>query len=307
VLSGEKILITGPAGRIGYGLTAALAEDNEVWGIARFSDPQQRQEIDALGVTTQAVDLLTCELGDLPGDFTYLLHIAANFEDSTYDRAIQINAEATGFLLEHCRRVKAALVMSSLSVYKPHLDPWHPYREDEPLGDTLEPIPASYSISKIGSEIVARYCARSLDIPLIIARMGAAYNEHGGLPALHAQRIADERPITVRWDPLPYSVIHGDDVADQLEALLDAASTPATILNWCGDQPVSVQEWAPFLADLLGCSATIETAEPVPGASRGVVGDTTRRRAITGLCKVHWKDGFRRMAESLYPDRVGID
>ena len=38
MLSGEKILITGPAGRIAFGLAKTLCRDNEVWGIARFSD-----------------------------------------------------------------------------------------------------------------------------------------------------------------------------------------------------------------------------------------------------------------------------
>jgi nucleoside-diphosphate-sugar epimerase len=39
MLSGEKILITGPAGRIAFGLARSLTAENEVWGIARFGDP----------------------------------------------------------------------------------------------------------------------------------------------------------------------------------------------------------------------------------------------------------------------------
>ena len=39
MLRGEKILITGPAGRIANGIAKTLAPNNEVWGIARFSDP----------------------------------------------------------------------------------------------------------------------------------------------------------------------------------------------------------------------------------------------------------------------------
>ena len=52
---------------------------------------------------------------------------------------------------------------------------------------------------------------------------------------------------TTRWDPMPYSPIHDDDIAAQLEPLLGAASVPATIVNWCGDEPVSVQEWSRLL------------------------------------------------------------
>lgn len=303
MLSGEKILVTGPAGRIAYAVTAALARDNDVWGVARFSDPAQRDEVEALGVTTRAADLMTCDFGDLPQDFTYLLHIAANFENTTYDRAITMNAEATGFLLEHCRNVKAALVMSTVSVYKPHPDPWHRFREDDPLGDMLAHDPPCYPVSKIGSEIVARYCARAMDIPVVIARMNAAYNERGGLPAIHLDRMLAGEPVTARWDPLPYSIIHGTDIVDQLEALLDAASIPATIVNWCGDEAVSVQEWVPYMAEILGIDARIGTV-PMAGASRGAVADPTRRRAITGPCKVHWRDGIRQMVTARCPDRL---
>ena len=36
MLSDEKILITGPAGRIAFGLARSLVANNEVWGIARL-------------------------------------------------------------------------------------------------------------------------------------------------------------------------------------------------------------------------------------------------------------------------------
>ena len=41
-LRGEKILITGPAGRVAFPLAARLAADNEVWGIARFGTAGER-------------------------------------------------------------------------------------------------------------------------------------------------------------------------------------------------------------------------------------------------------------------------
>lgn len=304
MLSGEKILITGPAGRIASGITRALAKDNEVWGIARFNDPAQRQAVEALGVTTRRFDLEQCDFGDLPRDFTYLVHVAVNFEPTSYDRALRTNAEGTGFLLEHCRRAKAALVMSTVSVYKPHPDPWHPFREDDPLGDSNSHAPSpSYSVSKISQEAVARYCARSFNLPVTIARMNSAYGESGGLPALHLEAIAAGRPVQTRWDPMPYSPIHSEDIAGQLAALLDAASVPATIVNWSGDEPVSVQQWSAYMAELLGTTASVAVT-PVPGASVGAVADTTRRRSITGPSQVSWKEGIRRMAQALYPDRV---
>ena len=38
LLSGQRVLVTGPAGQIAFPLARALAADNEVWGIARFGN-----------------------------------------------------------------------------------------------------------------------------------------------------------------------------------------------------------------------------------------------------------------------------
>jgi nucleoside-diphosphate-sugar epimerase len=303
VLSGEKILITGPAGRIAFGLARSLVADNEVWGIARFSDAATREKVEALGVTTRTVDLASGDYGDLPTDFTHLLHLAADFSVDDYDEALRVNAEGTGFVLEHCRNAKSALVMSTVTVYKPHPDPWHPFREDDPLGDAMAPPSAPYSVSKIAGEGVARYCARSFDLPVTIARMGAAYSDQSGLPVWHLDAIAAGQPVRTRWDPMPYSPIHDDDICAQLEPLLGVASVPATVVNWCGDEPASVQEYSAFFGELLGVDVKV-LVEEIPGASRGSVGDRTMRTAITGPCRVGWREGFRRVAEHFYPDRV---
>jgi len=303
MLSGEKILVTGPAGRIAQPLARTLAADNEVWGIARFSEEGSRERVEALGITTRQIDYSTGEFGDLPTDFTYLLHIAADFSESDYDRALRVNAEGTGLLLEHCREAKAALVMSTVTTYKPNPDPWHAFTEDDPLGDAMAPPAHTYSISKIAEEAVARYCARSFGLPTIIARMCAAYGEMGGLAKWHLDAVAAGQPVTTRSDPMPYSPIHDDDIAVQLEPLLDRASVPAFITNWGGDEPVSVQQWSQYFGELLGVEAQVDV-RPIPGASVGSVGDHTRRQSITGPCAVDWRDGYRRMAQQYYPDRV---
>jgi hypothetical protein len=37
-----------------------------------------------------------------------------------------------------------------------------------------------------------------------------------------------------------------------IPALLDAARTPATIVNWAGDEVSSIEEWCAYLAKLTG-------------------------------------------------------
>jgi nucleoside-diphosphate-sugar epimerase len=195
------------------------------------------------------------------------------------------------------------MVMSTVTVYRPHPDPWHPFREDDPIGDAGLPSPRPYSIVKIAEEGVARYCAREFNLPTVIARMGCAYGDRGGLPLWHLNNLASGDPVVARWDPLPYSPIHYDDINAQVEPLLEAASVPATVVNWCGDVPVTVQEWSAYFGQLLGVDPQLEV-QPVPGASIGSVGDHVKRASITGPCQVDWRAGFRDMAAHYFPDRV---
>ena len=115
--------------------------------------------------------------------------------------------------------------------------------------------------------------------------------------------IADGNPVVARWDPLPYSPIHYDDINRFVSPLLDAARAPATVVNFAGDVPVTVAQWSNYFADLLGVQAEVRV-EVIPGASVGSVGDHAKRRSITGPCRVDWRDGFRAMAAHHYPDRV---
>ncbi|MBO0731759.1 MAG: hypothetical protein J2P57_21045, partial [Acidimicrobiaceae bacterium] len=135
------------------------------------------------------------------------------------------------------------------------------------------------------------------DLPVVIARMNASYGPQGGLPAYHLDAVAAGDPVTTRWDPCLYSPIYQDDINVQVAPLLDAASVPATIVNWAGDEAVSVQEWAAFAGELAGREATV-VVQDAPGTLRGSVADVSRRRAFTGPCQVGWREGFRRTYEA---------
>jgi len=301
VLKGEKILITGPAGQIALPMAAHLAADNEVWGIARFGDPATRAQVDAVGVTTMVCDLDAGDFTGLPDDFTYVLHLAAlQAPGLDYDASIRVNAEGTGLLMAHCRRARAFLVMSTHSVYKPQDDHRHVFAETDPLGDVNASHSPTYSVSKLGQEAVARTCARLFDLPVVIARMNASYGPNGGLPAIHLDTIVSGAPVVTRWDPCYYSPIYEDDINEQVGPILAAASVPATILNWAGDEPVTVQDWCAQLSQLTGLPAEVQVRE-TPGTLRGSIADVRRRQSFTGPCRVGWKEGMRRMVEA----RVG--
>ena len=307
VLTDKKILVTGPAGQIAKPLVAFLAPHNEVWGIARFSDASTRQEIDDLGVTTRSIDLALGDFRDLPDDFDYVVHLAAfKTEGLDYDHALTVNAEGTGLLLQHCRGAKAALIMSTQSVYKPVDDHQHAFAETDALGDVNYVMSPTYSISKIAEEAVARYCARAFDLPITIARMNASYGFNGGLPTYHLDWVLADRPVVTRWDPCHYSLIHQDDINGQLEAMLDAASVPATIVNWAGDESPSVQEWCHFMGELTGHSPDVHSI-PVAGTTRGSIADVAKRLSITGPCSVPWQQGLRRVFAERHDQKMSAE
>ena len=303
MLSDQKILVTGPSGQIGLPLVQFLAGHNEVWGVARFNNPESREALDSIGVTTRSIDLAAGEYSTLPDDFDYVIHLAAfKTEGLDYNHALTVNAEGTGLLLQHCRKAKAALVMSTHSVYKPVDDALHAFAETDPLGDVNYIMSPTYSISKIAEEAVARYCARAYNLPVTVARMNASYGPNGGLPSYHLDWILNDQPVVTRWDPCRYSLIHQDDINDQLEALLDAASVPATIVNWAGDETPSVHEWCAFMGLITGHVPDVRVVE-TPSTLRGSIADVAKRLSITGPCRVSWREGIQRVFEERYADK----
>lgn len=302
MLTGEKILMTGASGVVGLPIASELAKQNEVWAIARFGEGSQaasamnassapREQLEAMGITTRRVDLAAPDLRELPDDFGYVLHLAHTRLGSEFERAIQVNAVGAGHVLMHCRKAKAALVMSSAAIYSPKSDPWALHAEDGDLGKASTPWAPSSPVSKVSLEAIARFCAEAFDLPTTIARLNTIYGRFGGLPVMDMDSVVAGRPVRAVADPNVHSPIHIADVLDQLEALLDAADRRATLVNWAGDEVVSTQEWCAQAGRLSGKPAKIEVVA-IPGILAGNAVDVTRRRSITGPCKRSFEPSF---------------
>jgi nucleoside-diphosphate-sugar epimerase len=66
-MRGSKILITGPTGQVAKPIAKALAADNEVWGIARFTDAGAREGLEKSGVRCETVNLAAGDFSDPVG------------------------------------------------------------------------------------------------------------------------------------------------------------------------------------------------------------------------------------------------
>ena len=304
MLSGEKILVTGVTGTVPLPIAEFLAKENEVWGLARFSDPAARRQVESIGITTCAVDLAHGHLSEVPDDFTYVLHFAhTRLPGGEFIAAIQANAVGAGRILQHCHKAKGALVASAGTIYSPHNeDVYRPFVEEDDIGRAHAPWAPTSPASKVSLEAVARFCAEGFSLPTTIVRINVIYGPLGGMPVTDMQLIATDQPVITFADPYPTSPIHADDLRDQLEALLEAASSPALIVNWCGDEVVTQRQWSEIAGEFCGKTPNIQV-HPVPTAACGSVGDTRRRLAITGPCR---RD-FRTEMEEIYRDGVGRD
>ncbi|MCX8561467.1 NAD(P)-dependent oxidoreductase [Mycolicibacterium mucogenicum] len=298
-MRGAKILITGVTGQVATPIATALAADNEVWGVARFNNPQAKQNLEQAGVRCAAVNLAAGDFSSLPTDFDYVVNLAVA-KTGRWDKDLAANAESVGLLMAHCRDAKAFLHTSSAAVYDPPGD--EPRSESAALGDNHKHLFPTYSISKIAGETVVRTMSRALDLPATIARFNVPYGDNGGWPYYQMEMILAGIPIPVPpGGPAQYNPIHEDDILATLPKLLDVASVPATTVNWCGDQTVSLQEWCAYIGELVG-------REPVftedPNALRGGPTDTTRMHELIGGTRVDWRDGIRRLVTKFHPELV---
>jgi UDP-glucuronate 4-epimerase len=298
-MRGWKILITGPTGQVATPVAKALAAENEVWGIARFTDAAAREVLEKAGVRCETVNLATGDFTGLPSDFDYVVNLAVA-KSGDWEKDLGANADSVGLLMAHCRGAKAFLHCSSAAVYDPPGD--EPRTEGAALGDNHRFLFPTYSISKIAGEAVARTTARVLGVPTTIARLNVPYGDNGGWPYYHMEMMLAGIPIPVPpGKSARYNPIHEDDIIATIPRLLEIASVPATTLNWAGEQIVSLQEWCAYLGALVGKEPVFEENEK---ALRGNPVDVTRMRDFVDGTTVDWHDGMRRMAAKFHPELV---
>jgi UDP-glucuronate 4-epimerase len=305
-MEGEQVLVVGCTGQVALPVAKALATDNEVWGIARFTNAAARDDLEAAGVTCHAVDVADPDLSGLPADFGYVLNFSVA-RTGSWNGDLDTNVGAVLHVMEHCRTAKAFLHCSTTAVYQPQRD--HRFKEDDALGDNHRPseptMPflATYSISKIASEAAARYAARRWHVPTVIARLGVPYGDNGGWPAFHLEMLAAGMPIPVHTDrPNRFNPIHEEDIVATVPALLGAATVPPTVVNWAGPE-CSLEEWCGQLGALVGIEPKFEETDDTIA---GVPVDTARLDALAGGARrVSLEDGLRRMVAARRPDLLG--
>jgi nucleoside-diphosphate-sugar epimerase len=308
----EKVLVVGCTGQVALPVARALAEENEVWGLARFRNSRAKGHLTEAGVQCATFDMRDPDLSAVPDDCTVVLDFAVS-RTGRWQADLDANVGGLGYLMEHCQGARAFLHCSTSGVYQPQED--HVFVETDALGDNHRPWEQSmpflstYSIAKIASEAMAMYASRRFGLPTIITRLGVPYGDNGGWPAFHLELMGAGVPIEVHPErPNRFNPIHETDILRTIPALLDAASVPAKVVHWAG--PVSsVEEWCGILGDLTGIdpvyTETAMTIPPVPLDLTELDRITAGGRGVGVEAGTPLTDGLGSMVKARRPDLLG--
>ena len=302
------MLFVGGQGPVSAPALRLLAPANDVFAMARFSKPDVREKLEADGVTCIQHDLFE-PLDDLPDDFDYVFHTALPLERDpagrldvpargTWPNSFDVYADATGRLMAHCRPTKGFLFASSISVYDPPGGDT-PVPETHPFGIHYE---RAYAFTKVANEAIVSHLSRSLDIPATIIRVGSASGVDGGPVRSRLDRIVKGKPIRLHADKPNYTTpIFEPDCARLGVAALEAGRVPPLVVNWTGDDVVTVEDYCTYMGELVGKQPLFEyTTE----TWCSLVPDRTFMHEVLGHCEINWRDGCRALVEQCYPELV---
>lgn len=288
-LTGERVLVTGASGLFGRPLAAALAaQQNEVYGLARFTDPGVRERLAADGVTPIVADLADLEQATLP-DVDYVVHAGALLPstgaEKNRDVTFEINVQATGRLLRRYADVHGFLYCSSGSCYA-YQGP-RPLREDDPFG-LHNGIP-TYAASKIAAESLVTFLCREQQTPTTIIRIFTMYAPDSGTVSKRIDMVRAGQTIPVYPDgPNHQCPLFVDDAVRLAQKALLVAGVPPTVVNFAGSETTTVQDYCRIAGEQLGVTPSFRED---PQAYYPIWPDVTRMHELLGTCRTSVAEG----------------
>ncbi len=288
-LSGKRVLVTGASGLVALPVAVELAKNNEVFAVARYSDPAQRRLIEQAGAQAVAFDLANPDLSALPASVDVVINYAVlppNFGNMAYE----VNTAATGRLARRYRDAEAFVQGSTGSLYEYQGE--RPLREDDPYG--LHAGGENYAASKIGAEYMLRHLSEDYQLPTTIVRIFSFYGPRGGGVTQRVDQVAKGQPISVYPGVRNvHTPLYEDDYVEKTIAAAGIARVGAEVVNVGGIEAVSTQDYCRMAGEILG-------KEPIfveNGRSWPIWGDTTRMVELLGPSKVTVREGIRRIIE----------
>ena len=288
-LSGQRILITGASGLVAFPVAVELAKHNEVFAVARFSDPEQSRMLERSGARPIAFDLANPDLSPLPESVDVVINYAVL--PPTQKTAYEVNAGATGRLARRYRNCAAFVHGSTGSLYQYQGE--RPLREDDPYG--LHSSAENYAASKIAAEFLLKHLSEDYRLPVVIVRIFSFYGPRGGGVTQRVDQIIRGEPVSVYPGVRNvHTPLYEDDYVEKTIAAAGIATIGAEIINVGGTEAVTTQEYCQMAGEILGREPLFaENSKAWP-----IWADTTKMVGLLGPNKVSMREGLRRTIES---------
>jgi len=288
-LSGKHVLITGASGLVAFPVAIELAKHNQVHAVARFSDPEQKRQLEARGVHPIAFDLADPDLSPLPKSVDIVINYGVL--PPSHKDAYEVNAGAVGRLASRYRSCEAFIHGSTGSLYQYQGE--RPLREDDPYG--LHGGAENYAASKIAAEFLLKQLSVEFQMPTVIVRIFSFYGPRGGGVTQRIDQVAQGLPVSVYPGARNvHTPLFEDDYVAKTIAAAAVARAPAEIINVGGTEPVTTQEYCAIAGELLGRKPVfVENSRSWP-----IWADTTRMVGLLGPNRVSMREGIRRVIEA---------
>lgn len=253
---GGDILIIGVSGKMGPTL-ARLAKraldkagsKQQVYGVARFSNEAEREQLERWGIKTIKLDVVHDDLSKLPAAENVIYMVGHKFGTTGQEyRTWAVNTYAAGRVGEALQG-RRIVVFSTGNVY-----PLTPVTRGGSL-ETDKPDPVGeYAQSCLGRERLFEYMARKYNMPVLIFRLNYAIDLRYGVLCDLAQQIWAGQPVDLNMGHV--NVIWQGDANERALRSLKYTAVPPRILNITGPETLSVRWLAEELAERLGRPVT---------------------------------------------------
>ena len=252
-----EIMILGIAGKMGPTLGQLLvrAGARDVIGVSRFSNPSDRDRLDAAGIRTIRCDLLDDEgLRKLP-DAGHIFLMAGHKFGSTGNEPLTwaMNTMLPAKVMQRFPHAHMVYV-SSGNVYR-----YTPVVSGGATEtDAVEPI-GEYAQSRLGGERMVEFHAKQNGTPVAIIRLFYATELRYGIILDIAQKIWERRPIDLAMGHV--NQIWQGDANAYLARSFPLCESPARVVNLTGPETLSVRDLALQFGERMGIEPTFEGQE----------------------------------------------
>lgn len=236
------ILILGAGGKMGpsLGILAKRAidesgEKKEVICVSRYSDKDQKRELENKGIRVIEADLMSEEdLKSLP-DVKNVIYMVGHKFGTAENQSLSwaLNSYLPGRVASRYAN-SSIVVFSTGNVYPLMKVISGGATENDAVGPVGE-----YAQSCLGRERVFEYFSRKNRTPLLIYRLNYAIDLRYGILLEIAQSVYNDQPIDLRTGHV--NVIWQGDANEMALRSLLHCSSPASVLNVTGPETVSVR------------------------------------------------------------------